>query len=83
MNPLMSGPLLEKEKLIVVAAVMRVLRNAEDLRASNWDAMPDSLACRLNVKYHVRRQTPLVAASVARDRLFDFSTAADMKKRIK
>ena len=86
MNPLMSGdqlalallwlqPLLDKEKLIIDAPVIRVLRNGEELRASNWDTSPASLAsvaCRLNVKYHVVLQAPR----------FDFSTAellADMK----
>ena len=60
MNPLMSGdpmdpsqPLLEKEKLIIDAAVILCVRNVEDWRASKWDATPDALACRLNVKYHV------------------------------
>ena len=82
MNPLMSGPLLEKEKLIIVAAVMRELRNAEDLRASNWDAMPDSLACRLNVKYHVFL---LIPWREARDWAPESGPdwLADMKKRIK
>ena len=83
MNPLMSGdqlalallwlqPLLDKEKLIIDAPVIRVLRNGEELRASNWDTSPALLACRLNVKYHVCLQAPQ----------FDFSTAevlADMK----
>ena len=63
MNPLMSGDQLalalrwlqplEKEKLIIDAAVIFRVRNVEDWRASKWDATPDALACRLNVKYHV------------------------------
>ena len=71
-------PLLDKEKLIIDAVLIRAIRNFEDSKASNWDTTPASLAslaCRLNVKYHVFLQTP-------RDWLFDFSTAellADMK----
>ena len=98
MNPLMSGdqlalallwlqPLLDKEKLIIDAPVIRVLRNGEDLRASNWDTSPASLAsvaCRLNVKYHVFLLIPRSGRErrEAQDWLIDFSAAellADMK----
>lgn len=54
----MSGDPSAKEKLMINAVVRFDNRKEEYSKAFNWDSTPTPLACRSNVKYHVRERTP-------------------------